>query len=264
MKFKAGFIGCGNMGGALARSATVALGGACVAVCDSDKSKEAALCSECGAVSLTAEELIFGSDFVFLGIKPQFMKSALEPLTSSINSSNATIVTMAAGLGISYFQSELGVSRPIIRIMPNTPCSIGSGMILYSCNCDVSAETEKAFIEVLSSAGRIDKISEELIDAASAVSGCGPAFAFIFAEALADAGVECGLPRDKALLYSAQMLKGSAELILSEGKPSVLKDNVCSPGGTTIAGVHALESSGFRAAAMNAVVAAFKRTLELK
>ena len=103
-----------------------------------------------------------------------------------------------------------------------------------------------------------------MIDAGSAVSGCGPAFTYIFIEALADAGVECGLPRDTALLCAAQMVKGSAEMVINEGHPAVLKDKVCSPGGTTIAGVHALEESGFRAAAMNAVVAAYKRTLELK
>lgn len=116
----------------------------------------------------------------------------------------------------------------------------------------------------MADAGLLDRLPEQLIDAGSAVSGCGPAFAFIFAEALADAGVECGLPRDKALKYASQMLKGSAELLLKNGNPGALKDNVCSPGGTTIAGVHALEDSGFRAAAMNAVVAAYKRTLELK
>ena len=148
--------------------------------------------------------------------------------------------------------------------MPNTPCSVGSGMILYSCNKSITGELEDAFLDVMKNAGVLDKISENLIDAASTVSGCGPAFAFIFAEALADAGVECGLPRDKAILYASQMLKGSAELILQKGSPATLKDNVCSPGGTTIAGVHALESSGFREAAMNAVVSAYQRTLELK
>lgn len=264
MKYKSGFIGCGNMGGALARAAAKALRGENVAVCDRDASKTSLLCSECGTVSLSQDELITQCDFVFLGIKPQMMKDAVSPIAESINNSNAVIVTMAAGLAISYFKCELGIERPIIRIMPNTPCSVGSGMILYSCSDSVTDEIEKDFINTLSMAGKIDKIPEGLIDSASAVSGCGPAFAFIFAEALADAGVECGLSRDKALLYSAQMLKGSAELLLAGGKPGELKDNVCSPGGTTIAGVHALEESGFRAAAMNAVVAAYKRTLELK
>ncbi len=264
MRYKAGFIGCGNMGGALARAAAKAVGGEHIAVCDFDMSKTDILCSECGTVSLNTIELIDSCDYVFLGIKPQMMKAAVSPIVEIINKSDAVIVTMAAGLEISFFENELGIKRPVIRIMPNTPCSIGSGMVLYACNDSVTQELENGFLVVMSEAGELDKLNESLIDAASAVSGCGPAFAFIFAESLADAGVECGLPRDKALLYAAQMLKGSAELVLNNPSPGVLKDNVCSPGGTTIAGVHALESSGFRAAAMNAVVSAYKRTLELK
>ena len=263
MQYKAGFIGCGNMGGALARAASNASCGK-IAVCDNDRSKASLLCHECGAVSVDSQEIIKSSEFVFLGLKPQIMYDAIAPMVNTINDSNSIIVTMAAGLSISFFKDTLKISRPIIRIMPNTPCSIGCGMILYSCCDSVTSEAEASFLEVMKNAGILDKLSENLIDAASTVSGCGPAFAYIFAEALADAGVECGLPRDKAILYASQMLKGSAEMVLQNGSPATLKDNVCSPGGTTIAGVHALESSGFRAAAMNAVTSAYKRTLELK
>jgi pyrroline-5-carboxylate reductase len=263
MKYLAGFIGCGNMGGALAGAAAGKYGNL-ISVCDTDATKASLLHDKFDAVVEPATELILNSEFVFLGIKPQFMKSAIEPLAEAINSSEATVVTMAAGLSIAYFENDLHIKRPIIRIMPNTPCSIGSGMILYSCNSLVTKDIEDRFLGVISQAGRLDKIPEGMIDAASTVSGCGPAFAYIFAEALADAGVEVGLPRDKALLYAAQMLKGSAEMILAYGAPATLKDNVCSPGGTTIAGVHALEESGLRAAAMNAISASYKRTLELK
>ena len=263
MQYKAGFIGCGNMGGALARAAANAACGI-IAVCDNDSAKTALICKECGTVSVDTQKIIQSSEFVFLGLKPQIMYDAVSPWVDIINSSNTIIVTMAAGLSISFFKDTLKISRPIIRIMPNTPCSIGSGLILYACSASVNSEAEASFLEVMKNAGRLDKLPENLIDAASTVSGCGPAFAYIFAEALADAGVECGLPRDKAILYASQMLKGSAEMILQNGSPATLKDNVCSPGGTTIAGVHALESSGFRAAAMNAVTSAYKRTLELK
>lgn len=113
-------------------------------------------------------------------------------------------------------------------------------------------------------AGNWDGISEKLIDAGSAVSGCGPAFVYMFIEALADGGVQCGLPRDKALKYAVQMLKGSAMMVEETGKhPGLLKDEVCSPGGTTIEGVKALEENGFRAATINAVEKAYKKTLEL-
>jgi pyrroline-5-carboxylate reductase len=192
------------------------------------------------------------------------MENAISPLVKSINDSNCIIITMAAGLCIEYFEKVLGIARPIIRIMPNTPCSVGEGMILYSCNSKINADIEADFLKILSCAGKLDKIPEGLIDAASAVSGCGPAFVAIFAEALADAAVACGIPRDKALLYSAQMIKGTAEIILSGEHPAVLKDKVCSPGGTTIAGVRALEEHGMRAAAISAASAAYQRTLELK
>lgn len=264
MKFTAGFIGCGNMGGALARATAKAIDGEHIAVSDYDTQKTDALKAELSAVPMETIELIKESHFVFLGIKPQMMGNAITPLVEIINSSDCVIITMAAGLGIDYFVSTLGINRPIIRIMPNTPCSVGEGMILYSCNSRVTADIEASFLRILSFAGKLDKIPESLIDASSAVSGCGPAFAAIFAEALADAAVACGVPREKALLYSAQMMKGTAELILSGEHPAVLKDKVCSPGGTTIAGVRALEGHGLRAAAINAVSAAYQKTLELK
>lgn len=264
MKYLAGFIGCGNMGGALARAAASAVGGSNIAVCDYDRTKTSLLCSEYGASELTLEEIFVNCKYVFLGVKPQAMRNTLSPNIDIINSCDAILVTMAAALEISYFEDHLGITRPIIRIMPNMPASVGEGMILYDANDKVSQENISEFLSIMSSAGKLDNLAEGSIDAGSAVSGCGPAFAFMFAEALADAGVECGLPRDKAILYAAQMLKGSAELLLKEPSPASLKDKVCSPGGTTIAGVHALEDGAFRAAVMNAVTSAYKRTLELK
>ena len=153
----------------------------------------------------------------------------------------------------------------MIRIMPNTPVAVGEGMILYDANSTVTDEQIRVFLEGLSAAGCLDRIPERLIDAAGSLSGCGPAFVYLFAEALADGGVECGVPRDKAQLYAAQTLLGAAEMLLATGKhPGELKDAVCSPGGTTIAGVHALENGAFRATVSNAVTAAFEKTAKLK
>ena len=129
----------------------------------------------------------------------------------------------------------------------------------------MSAEDEAEFLALLSSAGIVDKIDEKFIDAAAALSGCGPAFVYIFTEALAEGAVKCGLPRDKALLYAKQTVFGSAAMMLGSDKhPERLKDEVCSPGGTTIEGVLALEKGAFRATAASAVTAAFEKTAKLK
>ena len=170
---------------------------------------------------------------------------------------------MAAGLSIAAICSFAGANLPTVRIMPNTPAMLGEGMILYT-TADVSAADKQTFLESFKAAGKFDEIPEEKIDAASALSGCGPAYVYAFAEALADGAVECGVPRDKAALYAAQTLLGAAKMLLEFGHPADLKDAVCSPGGTTIAGVHALENGGFRGATMDAVMEAYKRTLELK
>ena len=134
----------------------------------------------------------------------------------------------------------------MIRIMPNTPASVGEGMIQY-CSSNVTAEEEEAFCRLMAPAGRLDPVPESLMDAASCVSGCGPAWVYQFIEALADGGVACGLPRVKAQEYAAQMVLGSAKMVLESGKhPGELKDAVCSPGGSTIQGVRVLEERGFR------------------
>ena len=149
-------------------------------------------------------------------------------------------------------------------MMPNTPAAIGAGVVQY-CGRGVTVEELDDFAALLSPAGLVDQVPEGLMDAASAVSGCGPAFAYLFLEALADGGVACGLPRDKAVAYAARMVEGAARMVLESGKhPGELKDAVCSPGGTTIQGVRALEERGFRAAAMDAVIAAYEKTLKLR
>ena len=137
-------------------------------------------------------------------------------------------------------------------------------MILYTCGPGVTADEEAAFLDAMSGAGRFAAIPETQMDAASAVAGCGPAFADLFLEALADGGVACGLPRAQALEFAAQMLAGSARLFLETRRhPGVLKDAVCSPGGSTIQGVRTLEEHGFRAAVINAVIAAYEKNKAL-
>ena len=175
------------------------------------------------------------------------------------------LVTMAAGLTIETIQKLAGGEYPVIRIMPNTPCAIGEGMTLYTPGPGVTREEEAAFLAGMTGAGEFLSLPERLIDAGSAISGCGPAYVYLFIEALADGGVTCGLPRADAQKLAAQTLAGAARLVQQSGRhPGELKDAVCSPGGTTVQGVRALEERGFRAAAMNAVIAAYEKTLALK
>ncbi|MBR2906684.1 MAG: pyrroline-5-carboxylate reductase [Clostridia bacterium] len=264
MKYTLGFIGCGNMGGALARAAAKTLQGAQIAVCDRDETKTEALKSECGVVPTSARDIAENAAFVVLGLKPQYMESGIAEFADVLSRrKGVTVVTMAAGLSVAAIRSYIGAELPVIRIMPNTSVAVGQGMILYTVD-EVGADEESVFLGAFAAAGRFDRIPETLIDAGSALSGCGPAFVYLFAEALADGAVECGVPRDKAAIYAAQTLLGAAEMLLEYGHPGDLKDAVCSPGGTTIAGVHALERGGMRNAAMDAVLSAYKRTLELK
>ncbi|MBQ7356468.1 MAG: pyrroline-5-carboxylate reductase [Clostridia bacterium] len=259
---KIGFIGCGNMGGALARS-VCSLGEHEVLVSDYSAEKAEAFAKEYGAVAATNEEVAKSCGLIFIAVKPNVYPSVL-PSIAALIPDDAVVISIAAGIKIETVKKLIGANKKVIRIMPNTPVAYGEGMITYCTDALVTADDEGAFLSAMRGAGMVDKIPESLIDAASALSGCGPAFAYMFIEALADGAVECGLPRDKALTYAAKTMLGASKTLLESGKhPGKLKDEVCSPGGTTIKGVHALEEKGLRDAAISAVVAAYERTLEL-
>ncbi|MBQ1230331.1 MAG: pyrroline-5-carboxylate reductase [Clostridia bacterium] len=267
MKTIFGFIGCGNMGGTLAESVAKTVLGEQIMVCDAVFEKAERLAMSCGMQVTDLISLAKSSQYIFIGVKPQGAAKLFDTIRPILQKRKDpfVLISMLAGTSIATLTELAGCKCPIIRIMPNTPASVGEGMILYDYNSAVSEEQLSEFTNAFSEAGRLDHLPEASIDAASALSGCGPAFVFLFAEALADAGVECGLKREQANLYAAQTLLGSAKLLLESGKhPGVLKDAVCSPGGTTIAGIHALEEGGFRAAAINAVTAAYEKTLKLK
>lgn len=260
---KIGFIGCGNMGSALAGAVEKA--GRTIYLSNRTTAKAEALAAQIGAQVRSNLEIAQACDLIFLGVKPQMMAGLCAELADTLRTRPTpfVLVTMAAGLTMETIQSLTQGDYPIIRIMPNTPASIGSGMILY-CTQKVDPAATAEFCSLLAGAGRLDPLPEGLIDAGSAISGCGPAFVYLFLEALADGGVACGLPRAKAQEYAAQTLIGSAELVLQSGQhPGALKDAVCSPAGTTIQGVCTLERNGFRSAAMEAVIAAYDKTCSL-
>jgi len=264
---KLGFIGVGHMGGALARAAAAVIPPCDLLLANRSPEKAEALARELGAQTASNAAIAAQCDYLFLGVKPQMTADMLAEIAPVLAGRKTpfVLVSMAAGLTAASIAQMAGGNYPVIRIMPNTPVSVGEGLILYAAGSAVTKEQLAEFLRVMAKGGRLDPLPEHLIDAGSAVSGCGPAFADLFMEALADGGVACGLPRAKAQLYAAQMLLGSARLLLESGEhPGVLKDAVCSPGGTTIAGVRTLEDGGFRASTMEAVIAAYEKTLELK
>ncbi len=255
---KLAFIGTGNMGGALARAAALDESNELLLV-NRHPEKAERLRQEIGGLVTDHAAAVTAADYLFLGVKPVVLPKLCEMLRPLLDARKGrfVIVSMAAGVAIPRLQELLGTDRPVIRIMPNTPVGVGEGMVLYSCSGETTPEEEEGFLSAMRYAGRFMKIEERLMEAGMAVSGCGPAFVDLFVESLADAAVACGLPRKDAVTLAAQMVLGSAKLILESGKhPGELKDAVCSPGGTTIQGVRALEAHAFRSAVFEAVMAA--------
>ena len=257
---KYGFLGCGNMGSAIVR-----------AICQ--KTKDIVITDRSGKAQAIADELgiaygdstaVAACDVVFLAVKPQMMQQAVEPIKQILQQKKPLLITMAAGLKLEAIENMVGQRLPIIRIMPNTPASVGMGMTLYCCNDLVTDNQLAQFLFDMATTGKLDCIAENLIDSAGVVSGCGPAYIYVFAEALADGAVACGVPRAKALEYAAVTLLGAGKMLLETGlHPGILKDNVCSPGGSTIAGINVLEQDGFRGTVMDCVKASFERNKEL-
>lgn len=258
---KYGFLGCGNMGGAIA----TALSQSTKDIALSDRSGKGKVLAEKLGISYQDNAFIAEHcDRIFLAVKPHMMAGLLEPLKDILQNRKPLLITMAAGLTIAQIQELVGCNLPIIRIMPNTPTAIGMGVIPYCCNDLVNEDILADWLSDMAPCGLLDGLEEGLIDAASALSGSGPAYMYLLLEALADGAVACGLPRSKAYDYAAMTMAGSAQMYLqTKTHPGILKDAVCSPMGSTIRGVQALESHGFRAAAMDCVLAAYQRNKEL-
>lgn len=262
-----GFIGTGNMGGALARAAAKAVEvRSSIVLANRTPEKAARLADEIGASVADNLTVARGCDYILLGVKPQMMADMLAEIAPALKERTTPFVllSMAAGLTVQRIREMAGGDYPVIRIMPNTAVALGEGVTMYCCSDNVTEAQREGFVSLLHCSGLLEELDEKLMDVGSAVAGCGGAFACLFLEGLADGAVYAGLPRAKAQRYAAQMLLGMAKLALaSDEHTGALKDAVCSPGGTTIAGVRALEERGFRAAAMNAVIAAYERTKKL-
>ncbi|WP_312640683.1 pyrroline-5-carboxylate reductase [Hydrogenoanaerobacterium sp.] len=209
-----------------------------------------------------AKQVIEQSDIVVFAIKPQYARPVLNDVSSAFRE-NQLVISIMGGITLDYLEEFLPFN-PVLRVMPNTPMLVRKGIAGIAAGKNATQEHCDLGMELFNLVGISYLLPENLIDPLTSVSGCSPAFAYMFIEALADGGVEKGLPREMAIKLAAQALAGSAEMVLQTGThPAVLKDSVCSPGGGTIAGVRALEKGGFRAAVIDAVDASCARMIEV-
>jgi pyrroline-5-carboxylate reductase len=205
--------------------------------------------------------IVTGADVIVLATKPQHVAAALNGLT--LPAAEKLVISIAAGVKLSTLDQVLSKSR-LVRVMPNAPCLVGQSASGYAMGPRATPADGQLVARLLDSVGLAMAVDEELLDAVTGLSGSGPAFVYVIIEALSDAGVRMGLPRDVAMQLAAQTVRGAAEMVLQTGDhPGVLKDRVASPGGTTIAGLAALESGGLRGTLIAAVDAATRRSIEL-
>jgi len=263
---KLGLIGCGKMGGALLRGVEKALGENELSVALSDVVPAAVEALQkslsCATLTGTPGEATLASDVILLAVKPGDMKGLCEGLSKLEGS--RLFISIAAGISIADLETWLGGQQRVIRCMPNTPALVATGAAAFARGSKATPEDAALTAKILGSVGTADEVSEKLLDAVTGLSGSGPAYVYTVIEALADGGVLMGLPRAAALRLAAQTVAGAAKMVLETGKhPAALRDEVTSPGGTTIAGLEQLEAHGLRHALMQAVRKATERSKDL-
>ncbi len=260
-----GFIGAGQMAQALARGLVNAglTGPSQLSAADPIPAAiEKFSAALPGANRLASNrELAERCEILVLAVKPQQFAAAAADLAAA--TANKLVISILAGVRLANLAAALPRAR-LVRVMPNTPALVGQGASAFALGPNTTAADGELVGKLLAAIGRAHLVDEKLLDAVTGLSGSGPAFVYVAIEALADGGVRMGLPRDVALSLAAQTVKGAAEMVLvTQEHPGLLKDRVASPGGTTIAGLHALETAGFRGALIGAVEAATKRSAEL-
>ena len=254
------------MGGALASAVRKGNATIDLLLADNDAEKRDLLCNNLNAVAVTTEQIARDCDVFFVGVKPQGIKGLLEQIAPMLKTRKPAplIITMAAGVTTNTITDLIGAPMPVVRIMPNTPVLLGCGMIEVCRNQTATEGQVELALDLLKEAGRLDVIDESMIDAASALSGSGPAFAYYFAEQLMAGAKQCGIPDEKLVEYTAQTLLGAAQMMLKgEKTPEELRIAVCSPGGSTLAGLTAMQTEAFDTAVQDTVKRAFARSKEL-
>ncbi len=265
MRYRLGVIGTGVMGRALLNAALRAGVLEAAQVIASDIS--AACRREVEAFGCVAtddnREVVENAERILVAVKPQVIATVMGDLREAFHD-RQLVISIAAGVTLAALRDAVGPAPALVRVMPNLCCTVGEAASAWSPDARVSDADRQFVHDLLAAAGEVVEVEEKLIDAVTGLSGSGPAFAAIFIEALADGGVKAGLPRAQALRLAAQTALGAGRWVLDhDASPAELKDLVSSPGGTTIAGVAALEARGFRAAVIEAVVAAAERAREL-
>jgi pyrroline-5-carboxylate reductase len=258
-----GFLGAGRMATALAR-AWVASG--LVAEDHVLAADPVAAARDSFGFPTTSDNrvVVEQTDVLVLAVKPQVLGSVCAEIREAVARCKPLVISIAAGVPIARLATELGQATRIVRVMPNTPCLVGASASGYSASYHATADDLALVQRLFEAVGRAVAVPETLLDAVTGLSGSGPAFVYQFIEALSDGGVRVGLPRELATLLAAQTVLGAAKMVLETGRhPGQLKDEVTSPGGTTIAGLHELERGGLRGVVMNAVEAATRRAGEL-
>ena len=255
-------IGTGAMGGAIIRAVCNKFDPNNITVSNRTLEKGKSFANDTGCrFADNNKDCIKDAKYIFIAVKPAFLSDLFTEIKNDIPS-DAVVISMAAGVKIEKLESF--AKARYVRIMPNVPAQIAKGMTALSCNDNINSEELSDIIEILETAGKVEQVPEKLMDCVTGVSGSGPAFVFMFIEAMADAAVRCGMPRKQAYTYAAQTVMGSAALVLETGKhPGELKDSVTSPAGTTIEGVAALESNGMRNAVIEAVTASYNKSVSL-
>ena len=264
---KIGFIGLGNMASAMIGGMLKAGAVQSQDLLGSDKSeKMKALAAEKFGMTVLSDnaQVAEQADVLFLAVKPIFFQDVLDDIREKIKKTTV-IVSIAAGKTVQNIEEGLGRSdAKIIRLMPNTPALVGEGCTAVCNNANVTKDELETVKGLLKTFGVAEEIPERLFDAFIGISGSSPAYVFMFIEAMADAAVDAGMPRNQAYTFASQAVLGSAKMVLETGKhPGELKDMVCSPGGTTIAAVKVLEETGFRASVIDAVEACVEKSRNL-
>lgn len=256
-----GFIGCGNMGKAMIGGIIKAniVSPENIMVADLNEKSLKAAADEYG-VKITTDnnDVAKAADILILSIKPNLYSVVIEEIRNHVKE-NVVIVTIAAGKSIESTEKSFGRKIKVVRVMPNTPALVGEGMAALCPNDKITSEEREEIVNIFESFGKAEVVSEKLMDVVTSVSGSSPAYVYMFIEAMADAAVLDGMPRNQAYKFAAQAVLGSAKMVLDTGKhPGELKDMVCSPGGTTIEAVATLEEKGLR----NAVISAVRKCTE--